>query len=138
MDWASHAVLLSAAVTILALLLYIYMGIRVGGARAKYDIKAPAVTGHPGFERAYRVQMNTVEAFPIFLPALWLATIYFTRLGWLPAALGLVWVIGRFLYLQGYVADPAKRSTGFLISLVAQIALIILAIAGIVMAWSVT
>lgn len=138
MEIASHAYLLTAAVTILALLLYMYIGYAVGAARGKYDIKAPAVTGHPGFERVYRVQMNTVEQIPIFLPALWLATIYFTRLGWLPALLGLIWVIGRFLYLRGYVADPAKRSTGFLISLLAQTVLIILAIAGIVMAWGVT
>ncbi len=135
MDWASHAVLLSAAVTILALLLYIYMGIRVGGARAKYDIKAPAVTGHPGFERAYRVQMNTLEAFPIFLPALWLATIYFHRLGWLPAAVGLVWIFGRFLYMQAYIADPVKRGPGFGIAALAQIVLVLLAVAGIVSAW---
>jgi glutathione S-transferase len=138
MEIASHAYLLSAAVTILAIFLYLYIGYVVGAARGKYDIKAPAVTGHPGFERAYRVQLNTVEQFPIFLPALWLATIYFTRLGWLPAAIGLVWVIGRFLYLQGYIADPAKRSLGFLISFAADVVLIALAIAGIVMAWSVT
>jgi glutathione S-transferase len=135
MELASHAYLLSAAVTILAMVLYFYMGLRVGGARTKYEIRAPATTGHPGFERAYRIQMNTLEAFPIFLPALWLATIYFTRLGWLPAALGLVWIIGRALYMTGYTADPAKRSLGFTISLAAQFVLVLLAVAGIVMAW---
>ena len=35
------------------------------------------MTGHPEFERAVRVQMNTIEQFVIFLPLLWLATIYF-------------------------------------------------------------
>jgi glutathione S-transferase len=135
MELASHAYLMSAAVTILAMIVYIYMLLAVGAARTKYDIKAPSVTGHPGFERTYRVQMNTIEQFPIFLPSLWLATVYFTRLGWLPAALGLLWVIGRFLYMRGYIADPAKRSLGFLISAVAELALMVLAVVGIVMAW---
>ena len=138
MELASKAYLLSAIVTILALILYIVMFMRVGSARSKYKIDAPAVTGNPAFERTYRVQVNTLEQLPIFLPALWLATIYFTRLGWLPAALGLVWVIGRYLYMQGYIAEAGKRSTGFLVSGLATLALLILAIVGIAMAWTVS
>lgn len=136
MDIGAHAFLLSAIATILALVLYTYMGLRVGAARGKYKIEAPAVTGDPVFERTYRVQMNTLEALPVFLAALWLATVYFTRLGWLPAALGFLWVIGRFFYMQGYIAAANKRSTGFLISALAQIALLLMAIAGIAMAWN--
>ena len=138
MELASKAYLLSAIVTILALILYIVMFMRVGSARSKYKIDAPAVTGNPAFERTYRVQVNTLEQLPIFLPALWLATIYFSRLGWLPAALGLVWVIGRYLYMQGYIAEAGKRSTGFLVSGLATLALLILAIVGIAMAWTVS
>ncbi|MGB8363476.1 MAG: MAPEG family protein [Rhizomicrobium sp.] len=138
MNLASHAYLLSASITILALVLYFYMAIRVAGARTKYNIQAPAITGHPGFERAYRVQMNTLEAFPVFLPALWLATAYFTRVGWLPAAIGLLWIVGRFIYMQSYIADPAKRGLGFGISALAQIVLLLLAAGGIVSAWGPT
>ena len=50
--------------------------IYVGHTRRKFAIKAPATSGHPGFERAYRVQMNTLEGSVMFLPALWLATHY--------------------------------------------------------------
>lgn len=135
MDIASHAYLMTAAVTILAGLLYFYMGVRVGSARGKYDVKAPATSGHPLFERAYRIHMNTLEAFPVFFPALWLATVYFHRLGWLPAALGAVWIIGRILYMTGYTADPTKRGLGFGIASLAQLALVVLAIIGIVTAW---
>jgi glutathione S-transferase len=138
MELAAHAPLLSAAVTILALILYTYMGLRVGSARSKYKVEAPAITGDPAFERTYRVQVNTLEHLVVFIPVLWLATIYFTRLGWLSPALGLVWVIGRFLYMEGYIAAAGKRSTGFLISGIAELALLILAIAGIVMAWGVS
>jgi glutathione S-transferase len=58
--------------------------------------------------------------------------------GWLPAALGLVWIFGRFLYMTGYTAEASKRSTGFLIAGVALLALLILDIWGIVVAWSVS
>ncbi|HKD22198.1 MAG TPA: MAPEG family protein [Rhizomicrobium sp.] len=136
MNLAAHAVLLSAIVTILALLLYVYMIMRVGGARSKHQIVAPSVVGHPEFERTYRVQMNTVEQMVIFLPALWLATTFFTTLPWLPAALGLVWVIARFMYMQTYIADPQKRGPGAALTGLSAIALLILAIVGIAMGWN--
>ncbi|HEX3408238.1 MAG TPA: MAPEG family protein, partial [Caulobacteraceae bacterium] len=63
---------LVAIVSLLALLLYFYMGVRVSQARTKYGVAAPAVTGNPDFERAYRIQMNTLEWLPIFLVSLWL------------------------------------------------------------------
>jgi glutathione S-transferase len=129
------ATLLSAAVTIIAILFVFYTGINVAQMRGRHKIAAPAVTGNPEFERAYRVQVNTLEQFVMFLPLLWLATAYFQPLAWLPAVFGLVWVIGRFVYLQGYMAAAEKRSTGFLISLVATAGLFILSIIGVVQAW---
>ena len=131
----TQAELLSAAVTILAVIFVFYTGLVVGQMRSKHKIDAPAVTGNPEFERAYRVQVNTLEQFVVFLPLLWLATKYFTTLPWLPAALGIIWVIGRVVYMQGYIAEAGKRSTGFLISLIATAALLILSIWGIVEAW---
>jgi len=127
--------LLSAIVTILAIILYFYMGIRVAQMRGKHKIDAPAMTGAPEFERAVRVHYNTLEAFVVFLPLLWLATIYFRTLGWLPAAFGLLWVVGRVFYMTGYMEAAEKRSTGFLISAVAQLSLLLLALYGIVAAY---
>ncbi len=60
-------------ITWLTLLLLIGVACHVAWARGKYKIAAPATTGDPGFERAYRVQMNTLENTLVFLPALWLA-----------------------------------------------------------------
>lgn len=34
---------------------------QVARARGRYGVKAPAVVGHELFERAYRVQMNTLD-----------------------------------------------------------------------------
>ena len=91
--------LLSAIVTILAILLYFYMSVRVGQMRTKHGVKAPATTGHEEFERAFRVHYNTLESLVVFLPLLWLATFYFSPafslLAWLPALLGLAWIVGR-------------------------------------------
>ena len=129
------AELLSAAVAVLAVIFIFYTGINVGFARGATKINAPATTGHPTLDRAYRVQMNTVEQAVLFFPLLWLATSYFHLLAWLPAVFGLVWIIGRFLYMQGYMAAPEKRSMGFLISLLASAGLLIMAIIGIVQAW---
>jgi glutathione S-transferase len=130
---------LASIVTILAIIMYTMTGLRVASMRGKHKIDAPAVTGNPEFERSYRVQLNTLEAMPIFLPSLWLATIYFSLrfpiVWWLPAALGLVWVVGRYMYMEGYIAAADKRSTGFLVSALAQYSLLLLALVGIVMSW---
>ena len=103
----------TAIVTIVALLVYIGLGIQVATARGKSEIKAPAMTGHPLLERANRVHMNTLEWLPVFVVGLWLfAAAWNDKVA---AGLGVVWIVGRLLYSRGYMADPDKRSTGYLI-----------------------
>jgi glutathione S-transferase len=103
---------LVAIVTLLALLLYFYMSLRVGQARSKYGVVAPAVTGNPDFERAYRIQTNTLEWLPIFLVSLWLfAAAWGSDL--IAAAIGLIWILGRILYLTGYSRAAEARGPGF-------------------------
>ena len=67
---------------------------------------APATTGPAEFERAFRVQMNTLENAVIFLPALWLASIYFSPR--IAAAVGAVWVAARALVRLRLLAQPAR------------------------------
>jgi len=98
-------------VTLLAMLTYFWTSLRVGGARGKYKIVAPAVTGAPEFERAYRVQMNTLEWLPLFLPSLWLFAYYWDSR--VAAGIGLIWILARIFYAMTYVKDPAKRGPGF-------------------------
>jgi uncharacterized membrane protein YecN with MAPEG domain len=107
----------TALVTLLSLLVYFWMSLQVARARGKSGINAPAMTGDPMLERAVRVHYNTLEWLPIFLASLWLCAIYWNEL--IAAGIGIVWIIGRLLYAVGYMADPAKRSTGFLIQTVA-------------------
>ncbi|MBV9045751.1 MAG: MAPEG family protein [Alphaproteobacteria bacterium] len=129
------AAILSAVVTIIAVVFYFYTSLGVGRMRGKHGIKAPAMTGHEEMDRAVRVHMNTLEQFVIFLPLLWIATTYFMVVAWLSPLLGLVWIIGRFIYMTSYMADPDKRGTGFLIASLANVGLLILSIWGVVSAW---
>jgi glutathione S-transferase len=107
----------TALVTLLAITFYLYTGLRVGWARAKFGVKAPATAGQPDFERVFRVQMNTLEWMPIFLPALWLFALYVNDIA--AAIIGLVWVGGRFLFMTGYTEAANKRGRGFGIQAVA-------------------
>ena len=59
-------------VTALALLQFIVFGFKVGRARGRYGVKAPAITGNEIFERHFRVQQNTLEQLMVFLPGMYL------------------------------------------------------------------
>jgi glutathione S-transferase len=111
----------TAATTLLVLLVYFLIIGAVGQARAKYGIKAPAVTGNEHFECAYRVQMNTLEQMALFLPALWLYAVYVSDRG--AAIGGLLWVVGRLIYARAYLTDPATRAPGVIVTMVASIGL---------------
>lgn len=98
--------------TLAALLVYFFSGLNVAKARAKFGVKAPATTGDPGFERAFRAQQNTLEWLPLFLPALWLfAVVGGDRTA---AALGLLWALARLGYVLAYSADARRRSPYFI------------------------
>jgi uncharacterized MAPEG superfamily protein len=122
-----------AIVLALALIEYFAFGILVGRARGQYGVEAPATTGHPVFERYHRVHQNTLEQLVIFVPALWMFGVYVSAP--VAALLGLVFIAGRFVYLRGYVQDPKKRSTGTMITLLAQAILLVGGAVGALLAW---
>jgi len=113
----------TALVTVLALILYFYMAVRVSQARGKFGVKAPAITGNADFERIFRVQMNTLEWMPIFLPALWLFAIYISDA--FAALIGLVWIVGRAMYMVSYAEAAAKRGPGFGVQALAALTLLL-------------
>jgi glutathione S-transferase len=119
----------TAVVTLLAVIFYFWLGFRVGRARVKYGIKAPATTGNPDFERTFRIQMNTLEWMPIFLPAIWLASIYVSDIG--AALLGVVWIAGRVLFVRGYTEAVEKREPGFIVQAIAAGLLWLAALIGV-------
>jgi glutathione S-transferase len=111
-----------ALITLLTVLLLATTAALVGRARGRYGVKAPATTGHEGFERAFRVQMNTQEAALMFLPALWVAA----SLGnpSVSAWIGATWLVGRVWYAWAY-ARAGNRGPGFVIGMLALLALLV-------------
>jgi glutathione S-transferase len=110
-------------VTALALLQYLVFGFRVGRARGRYGVKAPAVTGNEVFERHFRVQQNTLEQLVVLVPGLYLFSHYLNP--GIAAVLGLVYLIGRELFAASYVKDPAKREIGFGLSFLPSVILVL-------------
>ena len=127
---------LTALVTVAALIVYLWMGVRVAGARRRCGIHAPAMTGDPVLERTIRAHLNTLEWLPPFLVGLWLFSIYWNDR--VAALIGAVWIAGRVFYALAYAAGEAKRLPGFLIQGLAGFALLIGAAAGALRTLSVT
>ncbi|MGC3981817.1 MAG: MAPEG family protein [Steroidobacteraceae bacterium] len=115
-------------VTLLAGVQFLWLGLLVARARMRYGVVAPATAGNEMFERYHRVHMNTLETLVVFLPALWIAAQYWSP-RWM-AALGAIYLVGRMLYLQGYVADPKGRHIGYAVTVLPVIALILIGLYG--------
>ena len=120
---------LTALVTLAAIAVYFWADLRVGRARGTFKIKAPATTGDPTFERIFRAHQNMLEWMPIFLPALWLFAVYVGD-KW-AALVGLVWIIGRILYLVKYAQAAEARGPGFGIQAAASGVLVVGSLIGI-------
>lgn len=122
---------LTAIVSALALLVYTWVSLKVGGARGKYGVKAPSIDGPPEFQRVFRVQQNTLEQLALFLPSLWM----FAG-GWgdvAAAAIGAFWPVGRIVYALTYYQAAEKRGAGFGLTFLPSIVLLLGALAGAVM-----
>ena len=96
---------------LVALLEFFFFGIQVGRARVRFGVEAPAMSGHPEFERYSRVQMNTLEQLVLMVPGAFVFA-HFVGDMWAAGAVA-VFVVGRFVYYRSYIADPAKRGLGF-------------------------
>jgi len=114
-----------ALITLLLLLQYIVFMMLTGKARGASDLVAPACVGDLAFEKAYRVQMNTLEQLIVTLPAMWICAQFFMPV--VAAALGFVFFVGRILFRNAYVTDPTKRGPGMIMGFLANIGLILTA-----------
>lgn len=117
-----------AIVTGLVLLQVFWFSLQVGKARGVHDCPAPAMTGPPEFERAYRVHMNTTEQLVILIPSMWMFA-HFVRAD-VAAGLGIVFFIGRLLYRSAYLADPSSRTVGFSVGFLAMMIMLVGSIIG--------
>ena len=117
-----------AIVTVLLLIQYTAYSLLCGLARGKDTVVAPATTGDEKYERAFRVQMNTLEQLIVTIPAMWICAHFFSPL-W-AAGLGVVFMVGRLIYRQAYMKDPATRGTGMTIGFLANVGLMALGLWG--------
>jgi glutathione S-transferase len=117
-------------VTLIIIVQYIAFMLLVGKQRVAHQIKAPATSGHELFDRAYRIQMNTLEQMAISLPAMWVCAWFFSPA--VAAALGLLFAVGRFMYGLAYMANPEKRGPGMGIGFLACVGMIGCGLWGIV------
>jgi len=105
---------LPALATLAIVLWYMVTVFQVGRARTKYKVAAPAMSGDPGFERAFRVQMNELESMVAFLPCMWLYAVMGNPR--IAAILGAVYLVGRIVYAVGYWAAARRRALGYYIA----------------------
>jgi len=96
-----------------------------------FRFKTETIIDTESFERMYRVQVNTMENMVAFLPALFVAGKYGSPV--LVGPIGLVYIIGRFVYWRAYVNNPATRTTGFLTSIIPTFVLIVISLIGIIL-----
>lgn len=118
-------------VAMLVVVQYLFFTTLVGRARGQYGVKAPAITGNEGFERVYRVQMNTLELMIALLPSMFVAARFWPA-AWV-AGVGVIYLIGRFIYWRAYVAAPAARGLGFGLSMLPVLMLLLMALAGAIL-----
>jgi glutathione S-transferase len=122
----------TAIVTALALIVYVWVSLKVGAARAKFGVKAPSIDGPPDFQRVFRVQQNTLEQLALFVPALWLFAGFWGDL-W-AAVIGVFWPVGRVVYALAYYQAAEKRGAGFGLTFLPSVILVLGGLAGAVMA----
>ena len=89
-----------------------------------------ACSGDEGFERLFRVQQNTLEQLIVFVPASF-AFAQFVSPVWAPI-LGVIFIVGRFLYAAEYVKEPKTRTLGFALTFLPNAALLVGALIGVV------
>jgi glutathione S-transferase len=118
-------------ITVVTLIVFFIITVNVGRARVKYKVPVPQTSGDPDFERVFRVQQNTLEQLILFLPSLWLFSLFVNPI-W-GAGIGGVWIIGRILFAWGYYQEAQKRRLGFAINALSVIVLILGSLVGIVM-----
>jgi uncharacterized membrane protein YecN with MAPEG domain len=119
-------------IVLLALLQYVWFTARVGLARGKYHVDAPACDGDENFSRLFRIQQNTLEQLIVFIPATYAFSYYLSEL-WMIVP-GLAFIVGRFLYSAEYSKDPKTRTPGMAITLLANVVLVLGALFGLVRA----
>ncbi len=122
---------LSALVTIFSSLFTMYLAYNVGMTRMAHKEPPHKAIKSKEVMIANRVHMNCIENSVVFLPLLWVATVFGSAN--IAGIIGAVWFVSRVFYAFGYLKDPKKRQIPFMVGLVCIVLTAILGLYGIVM-----
>lgn len=106
---------LSALATIFSSLLAFWLAYNTGMVRAKHKAPPYEHTENKDVWISCRAHMNTIEMMVVYLPLLWVATIFGPST--IAGIVGLVWFASRVWYAQGYLKNPKQRQAPFMIGL---------------------
>ena len=121
---------ISALVTVFSSLFAFYLAYNVGMVRMKHKAAPYKHTENDEVWIVNRVHMNTIENMAVYLPLLWVATVFGSAET--AGAVGAVWFVSRVWYAFGYLNDPKKRQTPFMLGLACIAVTAIIALYGIV------
>mgnify|MGYP001240944539 CR=1 FL=1 len=121
------------ATVMVVLLQYFYFGLEVGRARARCGVAAPAVTGNEEFDRYFRVQQNTLEQVVMYVPASFACAYYADAM--VAVICGVIFLIGRSMYFRAYVREPNSRTAGMIMTIAANLVLILATLVAIIRGW---
>ena len=121
---------LSALITIFSALFTFWLAYNVGMTRMKHKEPPYEVIKSKEVMIANRVHMNSVEASVVYLPLLWVATIFWPAT--IAGMVGTIWFLSRVCYVFGYLKDPKKRQIPFMIGFACIAITAILGLYGIV------
>ena len=124
----------SAAVSVAACVLLMALAFRAGMSRMSGDgvkVLETYTTKNEKFIIANRIHLNTLENVVVFLPLLWIATLYGSPV--IAASIGGVWLFARITFAIMYTKDPSKRAPAFITSFFCHVALVLLSVYGLVM-----
>ncbi len=121
----------TSLITVLALIVYFVITVNVSRTRVKFKIPGPQISGNPYFERALRIQQNTLEQLMLFLPALWLFSSLLSP-AW-ANGIGIVWIISRIVYAVRYYQAAEKRTLSFAISALMILILLLGSLVSVIM-----
>lgn len=121
----------SALVTMATGVLLFILAFKCGLERGKGKVQSFETysTDNKDFLIARRVHMNTVENAVVFLPLLWVATV-FSSFPQYAGIVGAVWVLARMAYAYLYYQDPKRRAPAFVLSMLCMITLLGMGIYG--------
>jgi len=106
---------ITALITIATSLLIFYLAFNVWKERRKYKSSVLESTKKKEILIANRVHMNTIELSVVYVPLLWIATIYGSVM--IASVLWVIWFVSRVWYAFAYLKEPKSRQIPFMIGI---------------------